>query len=342
MNRTFSKDDFIKRLYALINEYKVFVPVKENYYHIFESLNKDISPDFSFFNTKLSPKSIIYPQSEKMFEFACGEDSEAYILKDTAKEFSPQIIVGIRPCDAHAFQIVKINFDNPEYKDPWWVKRYESTIFIGLGCNKPKSTCFCTKVGGGPFDEKGLDAIIYDLEDKFLFKTITDKGKQFLEIIKGGEKVKDEDIKKAAYIKDRAEKSITLNLDIDTLSKKPLLEVFDASIWDNISFPCINCGICTYLCPTCWCFDIQDEVYGKNGVRIRNWDSCMFPIFTLHGSGHNPRAEKYKRVRQRFMHKLKYYVEKYKNGVQCSGCGRCVRYCPTNMDIREICNIMAQ
>ncbi|MCD6297627.1 MAG: 4Fe-4S dicluster domain-containing protein, partial [Deltaproteobacteria bacterium] len=97
---------------------------------------------------------------------------------------------------------------------------------------------------------------------------------------------------------------------------------------------------CTYLCPTCWCFDIQDEVLGKEGDRIRNWDSCMFPLFTLHGSGHNPRDLKVQRVRQRFMHKLKYYVEKYENGVQCSGCGRCVRYCPVNIDIRQVCELM--
>ncbi|MDZ7698785.1 MAG: 4Fe-4S dicluster domain-containing protein [Deltaproteobacteria bacterium] len=107
-----------------------------------------------------------------------------------------------------------------------------------------------------------------------------------------------------------------------------------------MAFACLNCGTCTYLCPTCWCFDIQDEILSKQGDRIRNWDSCMFPLFTLHGSGHNPRDQKHQRVRQRFMHKLKYYVDKYQNGIQCSGCGRCVRYCPVNIDIREVCRLM--
>jgi len=126
----------------------------------------------------------------------------------------------------------------------------------------------------------------------------------------------------------------------DKLNEKVVNEIFDAPFWDDVAFACLNCGTCTYLCPTCWCFDIQDEVYRKEGDRIRNWDSCMFPLFTLEGSGHNPRPEKVQRVRQRFMHKLKYYVDRYKKGVQCSGCGRCVKFCPVNIDIRQVAELM--
>ena len=105
-------------------------------------------------------------------------------------------------------------------------------------------------------------------------------------------------------------------------------------------FHASTAGRVRYVCPTCWCFDIQDEVRGKNGKRLRNWDSCMYPLFTLHGSGHNPRGTKLQRVRQRFMHKLKYYVDKYDDGIQCSGCGRCVRLCPVNIDIRRVARLM--
>lgn len=73
---------------------------------------------------------------------------------------------------------------------------------------------------------------------------------------------------------------------------------------------------------------------------MRNWDSCMFPLFTLHASGHNPRGQKIQRVRQRFMHKLKYYLDTYNGGVACVGCGRCVQHCPVNIDIREVCRLM--
>ncbi len=341
MYKVFEKKEWINSLYQ-IDEYKIYVPVKQGYYHFFLPLSEGVSPDFSFFNTRLSPKAIIFPQSERMFEFSLSlDDPEAFILKEAKKEFPLQAIVGIRPCDAYAFLIVKRNFDNPDYKDPWWTKRYQNTTFIGLGCNSPRSTCFCTKVGSGPFAEAGLDVIMYDLGDRFLVKILSDKGEAFLKKIRGGSEAHSEDIEQAEKIKHKAESKIKADICLEELLNKRILQVFEAPIWDEISFPCINCGICTYVCPTCWCFDIQDEVYKGKGDRIRNWDSCMFPIFTLHASGHNPRAEKFRRVRQRFMHKLKYYPERYKDGVQCSGCGRCIMACPTNMDIRGIANKMA-
>jgi len=340
-NKIFTKDEWLSVLDGLKESYKVFYPVKDGDFHVFESIDEGKESDFDYPNTRLSPKSLVYPQSERMFEYSLDEnDTDAHILKESEKDYSPQAIVGIRPCDAHAFQVVKLNFDSPEYRDPLWVKRYESTTLIGLGCNDPMSTCFCTRVGGGPFNEEGLDVILYDLGETFLAKGLTDKGEVFLNKAKGGKKAGDASIKHAEDLAESASDKITVNVPTDRLREKVINELFDAPFWEEVAFSCINCGTCTYLCPTCWCFDIQDEVMGKEGDRIRNWDSCMFPLFTLHGSGHNPRDNKLQRVRQRFMHKLKYYVDKYDNGVQCSGCGRCIRYCPVNIDIREVCELM--
>ena len=337
--KIFTKEEWIKALKGLRDAYRIFVPVRDGDLHSFKSLD-DGEPDFDYQNTRLSPKSLIYPQSERMFEYSLdGDDPDANIVKETPKDYSPQAIVGIRPCDAQAFQIVKLNFDNPEYKDPWWVQHFESTTLVGFGCNEPDSTCFCTEVGGAPFSEKGLDVLVYDLGDTYLARCITDKGEAFLKKA-GGTDADDSAMKHAGELSTAAKDKITVRVPTDKLKGKVLNDLFDAPFWDDMAFACINCGTCTYLCPTCWCFDIQDEVTGKQGDRIRNWDSCMFPLFTLHGSGHNPRDNKVQRVRQRFMHKLKYYVDKYENGVQCSGCGRCVRHCPVNIDIRQVCETM--
>jgi sulfhydrogenase subunit beta (sulfur reductase) len=339
--KIYTKKEWIETLAGLKSSYNIFVPVRDGDFHTFEAMDDKKNPDFNFKNTRLSPKSLVFPQSEHLFEYTLDEnDPDANIIKQSEKDYFPQAIVGIRPCDAHAFQIVRPNFDNPEYQDPWWIQRYESTTFVGLGCNDPDSTCFCTSVGGGPFSEKGLDALLYDLGDKFLVKALTDKGETFLSQAKGGKEADEAALKASEELAASALDKIRNKVSTDTLKDKVQTELFDAPFWDEVAFACINCGTCTYLCPTCWCFDIQDEVFKKQGDRIRNWDSCMFPLFTLHGSGHNPRARKVQRVRQRFMHKLKYYVDKYNNGVQCSGCGRCVRNCPVNIDIRQVCELM--
>jgi ferredoxin len=339
--KIFTKDEWIKVLEGLKDTYNIFAPVKDGDFHSFKSLDNGKSPDFDYQNTRLSPKSLVYPQSERMFEYSLDEnDSDANLLKESTKDYSPHTIVGIRPCDAHAFQIVKLNFDNSEYRDPWWIQRFESTTLVGLGCNEPCSSCFCTSVGGGPFSEKGLDVLLYDTGSVYLAKAITENGEEFLKNTEEGRQADDSDLKDAGNLAVSVSDKLTSSVPTDRLKEKAINSLFEATFWNDIAFACLNCGICTYLCPTCWCFDIQDEVTGKQGDRIRNWDSCMFPLFTLHGSGHNPRDKKVQRVRQRFMHKLKYYLDKYDNGIQCSGCGRCVRYCPVNIDIRQVCKTM--
>jgi ferredoxin len=339
--KIFPKEEWNKTLDGLTGSYNLFVPVKEGDFFNFRRLEEGIRPNFNMENTRLSAKSTVYPQSERMFEYNVDPNEEGTnILKETGKDYSPQALVGVRPCDAHALLIVKRNFDNPEYRDPWWVQRYESTTFIGFGCNEPCTTCFCTSVGGGPFSEKGLDAVMYDLGESFLIKSLTEKGEDFIAKTEGGSDADDGKIKEAEDIALSAEEKISVKVPLDRLKEKVVTELFDAPLWEEVAFSCINCGTCTFLCPTCWCFDIQDELTGTEGDRMRNWDSCMFPLFTLHGSGHNPRENKFQRVRQRFMHKLKYYVDKYDSGVQCSGCGRCVRHCPVNIDIRQVAESM--
>ncbi|NVL91816.1 MAG: 4Fe-4S dicluster domain-containing protein [Desulfobacterales bacterium] len=328
-------------LRALKRTYEVFVPVKENDFYSFKPLMDEEKVDLSFTNTRLSPKPLVLPQSERMFEFTLDEKSEdAHIVKESPKDYPPRIIAGVRPCDAKALRLLQVNFDNPEFKDPWWVKRRESMTLIGLGCSQPCSACFCTSVGCGPFNEEGLDILLFDLGECLLARTLTEKGERLLQL-GGMDTDADSGLKKSAdEVKTKAEKKISSHVPTDKLREKNVNDLFDAPFWDDVAFACINCGTCTFLCPTCWCFDIQDEVIRGEGDRIRNWDSCMFPLFTLHASGHNPRAQKVQRIRQRFMHKLKYYVDKYSNGVACVGCGRCVKHCPVNIDIREVFNLM--
>ena len=337
-----AKKEWAGGLERLSDSFLLIGPVKQDKFHYFKELKKGEPPDLNLLNTRLSPKSVVYPQSEIMFEYTLDKNQENHnILKEIDKDYSPRGVIGIRPCDAKAFLLVKANFDAPEYKDPYWIKSYKATTFVGYACNTPCSTCFCTTAGCGPFHEQGLDLLLVDAGGHYLLKIITEKGENLLTAAGWSEKT---DAVAAGdqieAMKHAVEAKITARVATEKLQDKNTIDLFEAPFWEDVAFACINCGICTYLCPTCWCFDIQDETYGSSGIRMRNWDSCMYPLFTFHGSGHNPRDTKMQRVRQRFMHKLKYYVDKYGNGIQCVGCGRCVSHCPVNIDIRKVCDLM--
>jgi sulfhydrogenase subunit beta (sulfur reductase) len=336
---TIDKKEWAVGIEKIKSSFQVFGPVKEKEWHSFIALGKDEQPDMSYANTRLSPKFLVQPQTEVMFNYTLDETRpDHHILKEIEKVAAPKAVVGIRPCDASAFLLVKRNFDGPMYQDPFWLKAYDAMTFVGFACNDPCSTCFCTSAGCGPFYEAGLDVLLVDDGDRYFAKVLTDKGSAF--VAAAGWPAPAGDAEKIETLKQSAEAKIASRVSTENLKTKETTQLYEAPFWEDTAFSCINCGTCTYSCPTCWCFDIQDETRGKSGVRLRNWDSCMFPLFTVHGTGHNPRGAKMQRVRQRFMHKLKYYVEKYDNGIQCVGCGRCIRLCPVNIDIRKVCNQM--
>jgi len=326
-------------LAKLEGAYRMFGPVDvEGKFPEFKELEKGELPNLEVANTHLSAKSVVFPQSEVMFEYTLDEKkADHHQLREVEKDYSPRAVIGVRPCDVAGFLLVKKNFDSSEYRDSFWADSFESCVFIGHACENPSSTCFCTSVGYGPFNEDGLDLLLVDSGGEYLAKIITEKGEAFVKTA-GWDVAADASAIDA--LREKAEAKISSTVNIDNLAKQKSIDLYEAPFWEDVGFACLNCGTCTYSCPTCWCFDIQDEVKEDSGIRMRNWDSCMYPLFTLEGSGHNPRPEKYQRVRQRFMHKLKYYVDKYQAGVQCVGCGRCVRLCPVNIDIRKVCDQM--
>ncbi len=337
-----SKEKFPEVVGQLMSRGRVYGPVFQGMYHEFARLEKPEDIDLGFQNTRLSPKELFHPQCERMFTYSLAKDDpECCIVKEAPKDYSPRVVLGIRPCDAKAFQLDDCNFDTETIKDPWWVERRKTTTLVGLACNTPCNTCFCTTVGTGPFDTSGLDALMVDVGDGYVIRAVTDKGKECIGAVKGAQAVPTPAAEKEAQLKKAAEDGMGQVFDMKPIYEKKTLDLFNDPLWDEVQFACINCGTCTFVCPTCWCFDIQDEVQGDAGDRLKMWDSCMFPLFTFHGSGHNPRSQKLQRVRQRFMHKLKYYPEKYGNGPTCVGCGRCVKSCPVNIDIRHVARLMS-
>lgn len=333
-----SNQSWIKGIERLHDHYRLYGPVKQGTQSQIGELNAGDKLDLSLKPSRFSPKSIVFPQSQLMFQYSLEKNDDEYnLMQEVPVDSSPKAIFGLRPCDAASFEIVGRNFDNPEYPDQYWLDGYKSLTLIGYACDEPTATCFCLSTGGGPYHESGLDLLLIPMDEGYLAKEITSKGKNLIQLAGWTKEIEWNDFETRQKA---AEDKIITEIQTDALLEQETMDLFEAPFWEEIAFPCLNCGTCTYVCPTCWCFDIQDEARGKSGIRVRNWDSCMYPLFTQEGSGHNPRADKIQRVRQRFMHKLKYYVDKYDSGVQCVGCGRCIKLCPVNIDIRVVCEKM--
>ncbi len=315
----------------LAKEYEVFAPVKEKSIVSFERISSENQAYLDFRNTKKSPKEVFFPQTETLFTYRTGKKDVEIVESPAVK--GKRVVLGVRPCDARSFVLLDKFFSSGDHKDVYYLEKRKNTNIVGLACNNPLSTCFCTSLGGSPFGKEGMDLLLQDVNDKYLIETVTERGEELIKKFPWLKDAEKADIERAKKLSVDAETAVRSKVSVDGVSEK-LDRMFDDPLWDQIYQKCLGCGVCTFLCPTCCCFDILDEER-NGGKRVRIWDSCQFSCFTLQGSGHNPRPSGKERMRQRIMHKFNYFVKNYGESF-CVGCGRCVQECPVNLDIREV------
>jgi sulfhydrogenase subunit beta (sulfur reductase) len=330
--RSIKKDALAGIIKKVAGDMLVYAPVKEEDGVFFRVLGAGMEPQTQYANTKNAPKNIFFPHTEKMMKYTRTDKGMEF--SGAAEDAKDAVLFGARPCDARSFMLLDMLFDQEKYKDPFYCDKREKTIIVTQACiHPPYSTCFCTSVDGSPMSEAGSDVMLTDVGDGYLVEFFTPKGEKLLKYFGDAKPDASVDEKKKAIAEKAASEIVSR---IPAKEIKPILDVnFEHPFWNTIHQRCLACGTCTFLCPTCHCFDISDEVKYADGIRIRNWDSCMFPMFTHETSGHNPRPSQKERWRQRTMHKFKYYIDMF-NAISCVGCGRCVMYCPVNIDIRKI------
>ncbi|MEW5759404.1 MAG: 4Fe-4S dicluster domain-containing protein [Candidatus Thermoplasmatota archaeon] len=327
----------VKELINELKKYEVYAPIKNDSIVSFSKFDGKNELYLDFINSIVPPKSILFPQTEKMFEFIINKEGINIKQNENKKEI---VIFGIRPCDAKSFKILDPLFKE-KYVDTYYQEKRDKLILIGLACNEPDINCFCPSFNETPYSTNGLDILLTDLGDRYTVDVITENGKKIIdENRKFFEKANDIDINKRNELHKSSLAKIKRKIEIDGTSEKLGL-IYEHQFWSNIAKRCIGCGICTYSCPTCHCFDIQDEALGGKGRRVRIWDSCMYPEYTLQASGYNPRPRREDRIKNRVYHKYKWYFENF-NTLACVGCGRCINNCPVNIDIIEILSIVKE
>ena len=325
--KVISKDQIASLLDGLIGQYQVLAPVRRDGVVLFDEITSGSEAVLDVISTKMSAKEAFFPPVETLFTFDGTQAKEPPAIGD-------RVLFGLRPCDARSVHLLDPVFDDPDYVDVYYLRRRERTCLVAVGCNRPLGTCFCTSLRGEPFGQEGSDILFSDIGDQYLVQALTDKGRALLDGNPLLQEATDLDLGKKAQVAQEAKEQIKSSVETRGLKAK-LDGMFQDPVWEIIAQTCLGCGVCTYVCPTCHCFDVVDETEGDRGQRVRIWDSCQYPLFTHHTSGHNPRPSGKARMRQRVMHKFHYFIEN-QGEIACVGCGRCVRNCPVNLDIRDI------
>ncbi|MBN1959952.1 MAG: 4Fe-4S dicluster domain-containing protein [Deltaproteobacteria bacterium] len=293
--------------------------------------------DFTSPLTNSSIKPYFLPPTEVLLKWQQNQgDIE---LKQADTKAAPTVIVGAHPCDVAAIdKLDKVM--SWGLRDELWFKRREATTIISFTCTEVDDACFCTAVGLEPASRRGADLLFTKVDDGFQVEVLTKKGEALINAHSAKFAASDEDKTKAATaLQNTIKERVIGNLQADINGMQQWLQShFDDDIWQQIALRCHGCGVCAFICPSCHCFDIVDEPQSNlQGERRRNWDTCQTALFTLHGSGHNPRSNQNARYRQRVTHKFSIYPQRF-DEILCTGCGRCVRACPGGIDLREVLN----
>ena len=340
-------------LAALAQDARVVAPIKTDGVVQFQPWAEGKTVELDVLLAKQSPKEWVFLQTETYLKFGYemapileGAEGEAAIPHETVavealNEAPAQAIFGLRPCDARGFVQMDQVFGGYGgfYFDPLYNARREATTLLALTCRDPRSTCFCTAIGGDPAGTEGVDALFTQVEGGFTAEALTEKGEAALAAASAVlADATETQTAAAAEVKVKATAKVDVPFAFDGI-RDNLHDNIAHQNWHDLGMRCISCGTCTYVCPNCYCFSINDQLVESTGERYRVWDNCFNPLYTEETSGHNPRAAKSNRFRNRFSHKFWYYPDKY-DSLLCSGCGRCIMHCPTRIDIREVLRTM--
>jgi ferredoxin len=266
-----------------------------------------------------SIKQFFFPMHERLFGYRFeGKSVELVPAEADSRE---RVVISARPCDSAAIARLDALF-NWDAADEFYNRRRRATTIVTLACTHHDAACFCTSVGSGPSDTAGSDAMLFG----GTLALLSEKGAALF----GGA---------VSAAPSGGAAGPHVKIDAAAIGRF-LAGGFESPVWKEQSLACLGCGVCAYTCPTCHCFDIVDEGAGRGGWRVKNWDSCQFPTFTAHASGHNPRPEQGSRQRQRIYHKFDLYPKRF-GSILCTGCGACQRNCPAGLGVLPVLEAIA-
>ena len=325
--KVIKKEDFLAFVDTLIkNEPKIVGVKSKRDKFVFDTLHSAEELRLDYDVTILPPKKYFFPQWETLFTY---ELSDSGITPDSTIAAEPLILLGVHPYDIAALHQMDEVFRETK-SDPYYRKKRESSIIIGVNMEKVSKWCFASSMGCATVED-GYDLMLTDIGDEYFVEIGSQKGEQLL--VTYAENISnpyDHQInmveRKKADIMDMVQQNLTFPVEyIPDLLRK---NYYNDEFWESHAEKCYSCGSCVMVCPTCYCFDVRDNLnlVLDRGQRTRTWDGCLLEDFAKVATGENFRPTKLARYRHRYYKKGKYLFDRF-GFVACVGCGRCSSHC---------------
>jgi sulfhydrogenase subunit beta (sulfur reductase) len=310
---------------------EVYAPVKRGNGFAFDkpSLWSDVQMKYT--RTILPPKKLMLPPREMTIAFDPVEGFQDQL----ALASKPLVLFGVHPYDIFGLNILDRVFAQSKYPDPYYITRRKSTTIIGIDFD-PDDKHFAGSMNSD-FVDSGFDLFLSDIGDEYLVLVGTSRGDDIV-VMSGCLMTTPDEADFAVYKKHSKDRRASYKTKLELEDLPEIMEMeYHSEAWEDIGNRCLSCGSCSMVCPTCYCFDINDEVElgSRKGQRIRSWDSCLFKTHALVAGGENFREERSSRIKFRYYHKQRGFVAEY-GRPSCIGCGRCVEVCPAEINIISV------
>lgn len=329
-----SKENLPALLEEISKAQDLFVPAKVSGKTNYALYTAETEVDLDTLKTVKSGKDLFFPQSETLY--TCYKDGKKISIEPQKLRDESFVVFGMKACDIAGVEVLdRVFLSDPV--DTFYKARRDHGTIVSLCCSEPDTSCFCRALGIDNTAPKG-DVVLTNADGVYYWEAKTEKGEALTQSVaelltEAGDETP------AAEEKSRIQKISgmlpNMNVSLSSWGKDENLEIFSSENWEKLSSACIACGTCTFVCPTCQCYDIKDYNTGKGVQRYRCWDSCMYSDFTMMAHGNN-RTTQLQRFRQRFMHKLVYFPTNNEGVFSCTGCGRCVDLCPSGLNILKV------
>ena len=294
--------------------------------------------DPAVFGHNVGPESwkpLLHADRVRLFGASRGADGAWVVDASAADGTMPLALFGVRACDLAAIRILDRVLAEGEHPDPHYVARRRDLFVVAVDCGRAGATCFCASAGTGPGARDGYDIALTEVvgaqSHHFVARAATERGAEVLDAVPH-RKATDAEIAAAEALVAQAAASMGRSLDF-TAAREHLLASLDSRHWEEVAQRCLSCGNCTLVCPTCFCTTVEDSTSldGTDAGRVRTWDSC-FALSHSYIHGGSVRRGGAARYRQWITHKLATWEDQF--GTRgCTGCGRCITWCPVGIDI---------